>query len=873
VRTRIVLVLAACSAVLASAPAPALSDRVDITGPYDTGSGSRNSPAPMLLGNVAKAAGGYVHTLAIKSDGTLWACGGNSRGELGDGTTTDRRTPVQVSGLRGVVAAAAGGLDTSSHSLAVTSDGTVWAWGDNSYGELGDGTTTDHLSPVQVPSLTGVASVATGAHFSLALKSDGTVWAWGDNHWGTLGDGTQTQRLSPVRVTGLTGIVAVAAGESHALAVNSDGTVWAWGTNSNGELGNGSTAAAYLAPVQALGLTNVIAVAGGSSFSLAVRSDGTVWSWGYNNYGQLGDTVWPSRNTPAQVSGADAVVAVAAGSATSLALKSDGTVLAWGYGAADDETNAYSPVPVPGLATATSLAVGWWHRLAVESDGTLWGWGSNGSGQLGDAIVREQAPTQVSGLAGVTATAAGGGFSFARKSDGTLWSWGANNYSVLGDGTNISRSTPGQVSNLTAVTQVAASVDHTMAVQADGTVWVWGHGATGAPQHQVDSAVPVQVTDLADVVSIATEGQYGRRHSLALKTDGTVWAWGWNRAGELGDGTTTDHPTPIQVPALSEIVSVAAGFYYSLAVQADGTVWAWGDNHYGQLGDGTTTGRESPVPVPGLPAIRTVSAFGNHSLAVASDGTLWAWGYNYHGQLGDGTTTQRNSPVQVPGLSGVISAAAGEDHSVAVLSDGSAWAWGSNDYLQLGELIGYPYARYTPARVIGPTGVTSASAGSHHSLFVAEPRPVAVAGTWPANGAAERPVHCILVSFDWPVTNVSADDLTLSSGSVVGVQGSGCGPYIFTVAGLPNGAVTATLDGDITDTDGTDLPAHQWTFRTTPLGDVDGDGDVDVIDLLSLAAAWSADTGDATYDARCDLNADGSVDVIDLLILAGDWGT
>ena len=216
----------------------------------------------------------------------------------GDGTTTDRYLPVQVIGLSGVTEIAAGG----HHSLALKSDGTVWAWGNNLSGQLGIGSTTDSPVPVQISEFSGVTAIIGGGFHSLALKSDGSVWAWGYNNYGELGDGTSTNRYTPVQVPGLTGIQSIAAGGHHSLAVKNDGTVWAWGNNGNGRLGDGTTIDRN-SPVQVNGLTNVISIAAGGCHSLALKSDGTVWSWGYNNYGQLGDGTNTDRSSPVEVNG------------------------------------------------------------------------------------------------------------------------------------------------------------------------------------------------------------------------------------------------------------------------------------------------------------------------------------------------------------------------------------------------------------------------------------------------------------------------------------------------------------------------------------------------------------------------------------------
>ena len=380
-----------------------------------------------------------------KKAATTWGWGWNSYGQLGDGTVTTsspfgKSLPLQVSGLSGV--AVAGGL---SHSLVLKSDGTVWAWGYNYDGELGDGTFTTALPygkplPVQVSGLSGVGAVAAGAWHSLALKSNGTVWAWGGNYSGQLGDGTLTKRSLPVQVSGLDGVVAVAAGGHHSLALKSDGTIWAWGGNYSGQLGDDVFTNRSL-PVQVSGLDGVVvALAAGGHHSLALKSDGTVWTWGDNAYGQLGEGTFRKRSSPTQVSGLRGVVAVAGGMQYSLALKSNGTVRAWGYnseGQLGDGTITTSspsgksrPVHVRGLKGVVAVAAGGWHSLALKSDGTAWAWGYGGDGALGDGTYTtsppygKPLPVQVSGLRGGVAVAAGGWHSLVLQNgniaDGTV---------------------------------------------------------------------------------------------------------------------------------------------------------------------------------------------------------------------------------------------------------------------------------------------------------------------------------------------------------------------------------------------------------------------------------------------------------------------
>ncbi|RKI72889.1 kelch-like protein [Corallococcus sp. AB049A] len=340
------------------------------------------------------------------------------------------------------------------HTVALKADGTVWSWGVNANGRLGEGTDISHrTTPVRVQGLTGVAAIAAGDEHTLALKADGTVWAWSRNDTGQLGDGTLTLRRTPVRVQGLTGVETVVAGGYHSLALKADGTLWAWGWNSNGNLGDGTTIDRTI-PVRVQGLTGVATLIAGNTHTLALKADGTVWAWGDNNVGQLGDPTAVPRKTPVQVQGLTGVAAIAAGTFHSLALKADGTLWAWGlntHGALGDGTTSvrYTPVQVQGLTGVVAIAAGYEHTLALKADGTVWAWGGNTRGQLGDGtLTQHTTPVQVQGLTGVQTLSAGGFLSMALKADGTLWAWGWNRYGSVGDGTTIDRTTPVQVQGL-----------------------------------------------------------------------------------------------------------------------------------------------------------------------------------------------------------------------------------------------------------------------------------------------------------------------------------------------------------------------------------------------------------------------------------------
>jgi alpha-tubulin suppressor-like RCC1 family protein len=327
--------------------------------------------APILLPGlhgIIAVAGSDSTGYALRFDGTVLAWGTDNTGSLGDGgvhAVDGSPTPLTIAGLSGITAIGADG----SVAMALRNDGTVWAWGDNFYGQVGDGTTTERDTPVQVTGLTGVTSIAVGANNGYALKSDGTVWAWGQGNLGALGDNSLANSSTPVKVVGLIGVSAIAAHSGVAAAVNADG-VWDWGLNSSGQLGNMSMVNSDL-PVLAGHLTGVTAIAVGGSDSYAIEADGSLWAWGANNNGQLG---------------------------------------------VGDTNAAPGPVKVH-LAGVTAVSAGAQSVTARLDNGSAWSWGSQALAQLGDGLGTDSSlPVQVSGLSHVVGLANGTFVSYAASS-------------------------------------------------------------------------------------------------------------------------------------------------------------------------------------------------------------------------------------------------------------------------------------------------------------------------------------------------------------------------------------------------------------------------------------------------------------------------
>jgi alpha-tubulin suppressor-like RCC1 family protein len=954
---------------------------------------------PMQVGSlsgVTAVAGGGAHTLFLKSDGTVWAAGSNGNGQLGDNSTTQRLSPVQVrqapaaptTYLTGVTAIAAG----LNFSLALKSDHTVWAWGHNLNGQLGINSTTQSPLAVQVlvsggGPLTDVIGIAAGDIHALAVKSDGSVAAWGHNANGRLGDGTTTQRLTAVAVSfpGGTVITQVAAGGAHSLARKSDATLWAWGSNGGGRLGDGTTDPQQLTPVQVVGLTDVTTMSAGKSHSVAVESDGTLYTWGEGGSGQLGNGGTTDSPLPGLVTGiADAISVVAAADHT-LAVSSTGVVWAFGengqaqLGDGTTETRL-SPVAISEanfawkVGTPTfSVASGTYTttksvNILCETAGATIRYSTDGSEpsasstQFTTSVSIQESTTLkarafLSGkpdsnvgtavyelkVAALTVTLASGTYStpqtpamststsgatIRHTTDGseptetsaatppapsvdaslTLKAkafkagWTASDtvmrtytmkvgtptltppggsYSAV-QNVVVSTVTPGATLHYTTdgddpteADPIVASgatvlVDRTLSLKVAGwkAGWVTSDtteanyflslGTVATPsftpaagsysssqevalstatsgavvRYTLDGSSPTEQSPifgapftisgtttvkaqafkadmLPSAVAAATytvtlsaaetptlsvaSGRYatartvtitcptagatihyttsgaepttsdssiasggtlsvdramivkakafhatlpasatvrrdyvitgaiaaGGYHSLALKADSTVWAFGRNLNGQLGDGSTTNRPSPVHVSGLSGVAAIAAGGSHSLALTASGAVMSWGLNTQGQLGDGSTAQKTSPVAVTGLggSVIVAIAAGASHSVALTSTGTVFAWGQNTAGQLGQGSTSPSSSstPVQVPGLTGVMAIAAHSDHTLAVKSDGAVVAWGNNWNGQTGDGTNVN-PRSSPVAMLGPAGITRIAAGENFSL-------------------------------------------------------------------------------------------------------------------------------------------------------------
>ena len=341
---------------------------------------------------------------------------------------------------------------------------------------------------------------------------------------------------------------------------------------------------------------------------------------------------------------------ISEGNGHTVAIKKDGTLWAWGSSRLGDGTVIFKNIPTQ-IGTASnwqSIAAGREHTIALKLDGTLWSWGNNSMGQLGNGtFIDNYTPTQFGSATNWKSIAAGGHSSFAIKADGTLWAWGNNEFpGMLGDGTWINKNTPIQIGTDTNWQSVDSGYSHTVAIKKDGTLWAWGDNYNGqcGDGTTISISTPKQIGIESNWKSVIGGGG----HTVAIKTNGTLWSWGGNSVGQLGDGTIIDKAIPTQIGLGTNWQSIAVGVNYNVAIKIDKTLWTWGQNTEGQLGDNTIVNKKSPIQV-GIDTNwgESLAAGNGATFGIKSDGTLWAWGSNYTQQLGDGTTFNKYTPTLI----------------------------------------------------------------------------------------------------------------------------------------------------------------------------------------------------------------------------------
>jgi len=672
-----------------------------------------------------RIATGYKHYLEIKN-GKLYACGSNQNGELGQSAQESFITePIQIGTDENWATISAG----NGFSLAIKTDGTLWAWGKNNKGQLGIGSDVATQTPTQIGNDKWF-SVSAGHSFSLAIKADGTLWAWGENNKGQLGNGTDNTvaNPNPIQIGTDDNWWRISAGYRHSLALKADGTLWVWGSDSMGQLGNGITSYdPQNVPIQ-IGSEQWRVISAGGFFSTAIKADGTLWAWGDNYYGQIANGNTDTQPSPTQI-GTDKWKYVYAGRNHIVALKNDGTVYSWanemGVGGFGQPGIITQKTELSGIV---QISAGDSFSFALKSDGKLYSWGKNNTGQLGQGNTTDNAiPTFNESVSEELITVASAHWftTFTLYSNGTIKGWGgSNDVFQLGVNTNgedqftpIAVSTA-QNNNIAVLT----GIDHTLVLKDNGTLWGWGKSqyvGTGTTDEILEIAT--QTGSDNDWLVVTT----GAFNTLGIKTDGTLWSWGGNWDGELGLGDLTHRNVPVQVGTDNNWRTVAMGSFHSIATKTDGTLWGWGSNSLGQ-----SAGGENDDDVLTPTQIGTdndwvyVSAGGSTSFAIKANGTLWGWGQANFGQIGideDPIPLKVTTPTQI-GTNSFLQARVGNWSALGLKVDGTLLSWSNfNMYfgdLGMGDNNNYPI----PTAVPNHSDVVQISGGQVHKTVLKSSR-------------------------------------------------------------------------------------------------------------------------------------------------------
>ncbi len=600
------------------------------------------SSSVALLGRVAVCRFAYqTHVLAIQQ-GEVWAWGYGYRGLLGGNQnvggpaqTPGSYRPVKVPLIDDATMVAAKEI----RSWALRSDGTVWVWGNG------------NATPQPISGLTDVAWLTGG----YVVKTDGTVW------------NISGPANPPTQVAGLDEIIMVADGSIHALALRTDGSVWAWGSRTNGKVGDGQTSGNATTPVMVIGPGDVRFVAAGGNDSYAVKDDGSVMYWGQ-------PTQFSQVSVPTPMLGLQGVVCLSSTSRAAVAVTIEGRILTWGDGTAgalgigvDTSTFSFAEVSLPpgegGAVFCTSGSdFGSGGSMAIITDDeSIHMWGSNNSGCLGQGMGPYRAGvSELAAPGSYVSIHASNGHAFVIDGEGRQFAWG------LGYG-----QTPAAPAGYPVMVEVRANPHVKIGRTGTGQVYTWAQsnsqGQLGRfpPPYNTPglvTALPLPATSVS-----AGGGVRGSPFCLAALSDGSVWAWGYNQNGQLGDGTATNRSVPVQVPGLSSVVKVFAADTHSMAIKSDGTLWAWGSNDYAQLGDGTNIERWSPVQVTALSDVAQVTDTGGLlSIALKNDGTVWDWG----------GSAFRTVPQQVTGLPPIVRISdSGRTQPYLIANTGRLWTY------------------------------------------------------------------------------------------------------------------------------------------------------------------------------------------------------
>ena len=518
-----------------------------------------------------------------------------------------------------------------NHSAVITEDGSLYLWGDNYYGKLGNETWYNSNIPIKI--MENVASVSLGRDHSAAITKEGSLYLWGNSYYGQLGNGTTNLSSTPIKI--MENVISVSLGWYHSAVITKDKDLYLWGRNEEKQLGNGTQKNSSF-PIKVM--ENVASVSLGVYHSTAITKEGSLYLWGNNNSGQLGNGTKEDSSIPIKVM--ENVVSVSLGNSHSAAITEGGNLYLWGdnyYAQLGNGIKRYSSTPIKIMGNVANISLGAYHSAAIMENGNLYLWGDNRYGQLGDGT-KKRSSTPIKIMENVASVSLGWRHSAAITKQGDLYLWGFNDEGQLGNGTTQGSSTPIKI--MENVASVSLGWQHSAAVTKDGSLYLWGYNYS----HQLGdsgkrySSVPIKIMENIESVNL------GDTYSAAITKDGSLYMWGSNDYGQLGNGATSFNSS-IPIKIIENVVSVNLGSDYSAAITQDRSLYLWGRNDEGQLGNSAI--ENSNVPIKIMQNVTRVSLGNYHSTTITQDKNLYIWGYNYYSQLGNGITSYSDIPIKI----------------------------------------------------------------------------------------------------------------------------------------------------------------------------------------------------------------------------------
>lgn len=679
---------------------------------------------------------GQLHACALRTDGSIWCWGLNTSGQVGTGTAdTFFVRPAAAGSAADYVGVTAG----AAFSCGLNQAKKVLCWGSNGFGQIGDGTVTNKTSPTPVTGgIEDWASIDAGSSHVCGLREDGSLYCWGRNNAGQIGDGTTVDRSAPTLVSAGPW-ESVSAGVDFTCAIKAeDHTLWCWGLGSSRQLGTGTTASSSVPVQEKLLATSWASVSAGNAYTCAVNEQNTRFCWGTNSVGQGGDGTVTAINDPKALDDGTADwKRLDAGDFAACGLRGDGALWCWGDGGQGqtaqpgNEGPLTKPAQVGADTDWLSVASGLRFACGIRAGDRLYCWGSASRGAVGQGYVSDRTEPAFVGDATTWARVAvqlDGGC--AIREAGALWCWGRNAFEQLGDGTNVTRVEPVLIGMGKTWSRVSLGRTHTCGIAEEGGLnglFCWGRDANGELGNGAgvtNQTTPMPITAPAGAASPWAELDAGFNHTCAAREDGTLWCWGVNTRGQLGDGTKTARAAATQVLPLDTAnwKVVAASGEFTCALRGAGALWCWGRNDSAQLGLGYASPAGDPAVVTptqvGSATYAALDASANHACAVKTDGTLWCWGRNASGELGLGNSVGPVlSPVQVgTDTDWVMPFLGNGTFTCALKTSGDLFCWGTGSFGQLA--LGNQTSFNTPQKVPSLVPWSAASIGNEHACGI-----------------------------------------------------------------------------------------------------------------------------------------------------------